>query len=104
MAQAVAHTSAVTADQFAAAMGAYALAPGAKIAVAVSGGADSMALALLLADWAAAHAIQVTALTVDHRLRAEAAAEARQVAAWLDTRGIARRILTWDEGARLRGL
>jgi tRNA(Ile)-lysidine synthase len=45
----------------------------------------------------------VVALTVDHRLREEAAAEAAQVGAWLGARGIAHETLTWDEGASLRG-
>lgn len=63
---------------------------GAPVAVAVSGGADSMALALLL--HALGHA--PTALTVDHGLRPESAAEAAQVAAWMHTHGIAHHILT----------
>jgi tRNA(Ile)-lysidine synthase len=66
------------------------------IAAAVSGGADSMALILLLERWARARGGSAIALTVDHRLRPEAAAEARQVAAWLTARGIAQRSLTWE--------
>jgi tRNA(Ile)-lysidine synthase len=65
------------------------------IAVAVSGGADSMALALLCRDWAAKHKIHLQAYTVDHGLRPESAAEARQVARWLKKAGMDCRILTW---------
>jgi len=60
-----------------------------RLAVACSGGADSLALALLADQWARAQGGTITALTVDHRLRPEAAAEAAQVAAWLGARGIA---------------
>ncbi|HWE75059.1 MAG TPA: tRNA lysidine(34) synthetase TilS [Stellaceae bacterium] len=63
------------------------------LAVAVSGGGDSMALALLAHDWARARGGCVTALTVDHGLRAEAAGEATQVAAWCRAHGIAHVIL-----------
>ena len=63
------------------------------LAVAVSGGADSMALTLLAHRWAAAQGGRVTALSVDHKLRPEAAAEARQVGRWLRPRKIAHRIL-----------
>ncbi len=65
------------------------------IAVGVSGGPDSLSLALLMNDWARSHGGSVLALTVDHGLRPEAAAEARQVGAWLAARGIAHEILTW---------
>ncbi len=54
-----------------------------KVAVAVSGGSDSMALALLLKQWCAQNSIHLAALTVDHRLRPEAAAEADLVGQWL---------------------
>lgn len=70
-----------------------------RLGVAVSGGADSMALALLAQEWAAARGGAVLALTVDHGLRPEAASEARQVGAWLRARGIAHRILRW-QGAK----
>lgn len=72
------------------------------LAVAVSGGADSMALALLAADWARARGGRITALTVDHGLRPEAATEAMQVAAWLGARGIIQHTLCY-EGTRPRG-
>src|SRR5690606_24489820 len=67
-----------------------------RLAVAVSGGADSMALALLARDWARKNRVALTALTVDHRLRRESSAEARQVGRWLKARGIAHRILVWQ--------
>ncbi|MBT3764290.1 MAG: tRNA lysidine(34) synthetase TilS [Rhodospirillaceae bacterium] len=65
------------------------------LAIAVSGGGDSMALVLLADQWAKAQGGQVTALTVDHGLRAESAREAAQVATWLQARGIAHEILPW---------
>lgn len=74
------------------------------IAVAVSGGPDSMALALLLSDWSRQRGGAITAITVDHGLRAEAAAEARRVGEWLKPRGIGHRILRWRPlPADLRG-
>ncbi|HVM79143.1 MAG TPA: tRNA lysidine(34) synthetase TilS [Stellaceae bacterium] len=66
------------------------------LAVAVSGGADSMALALLAERWARARGGRIVALTVDHRLRPESTAEARQVRRWLRARGIAHRVLVWS--------
>ena len=50
--------------------------PAPHLAVAVSGGADSMALALLAAAWAMSRGGRVTALVVDHGLRVESGAEA----------------------------
>lgn len=58
---------------------------GSHAAIAVSGGADSMALALLMKEWGAA---AMTALIVDHGLREESAIEADRVKAWLVKRGI----------------
>ena len=65
------------------------------VAVAVSGGPDSIALALLADRWAREHGGAIRALTVDHGLRPESAAEAREVATWLDARGIAHETLVW---------
>ncbi len=66
---------------------------GPHIAVGVSGGADSLALALLLHRWATPRGGRITALTVDHRLRPESAAEARRVSRLLRPLGIAHRTL-----------
>lgn len=65
------------------------------LAVAVSGGADSLALALLADRWAREHGGRVTALTVDHGLRPGSRAEAAQVDDWLAARGIGHRVLEW---------
>src|SRR5260221_8709161 len=76
------------------------------VAVAVSGGPDSLALALLGARWADAHGGRAVALTVDHRLRPESGAEAAQVRRWLGGRGIAPPLLARDtppRGAHLHG-
>lgn len=65
------------------------------LAVAVSGGADSLSLTLLAAAWARKRGGRVTALTVDHGLRPEAAAEARRVGRWLRARGLEHRVIVW---------
>ena len=95
----------VTADEFARRMDAFApFEPRPAIAAAVSGGPDSLALTLLLADWAAARGGRVLAITVDHGLRPEASDEARWVAAVLAARGIDHRIVGWqgDRPERVR--
>jgi tRNA(Ile)-lysidine synthase len=65
------------------------------IAVGVSGGADSLALCLLAAEWTAAAGGRLTALVVDHRLRPGSAKEAARVRGWLGGRGIACVVLGW---------
>lgn len=95
----------VTAKEFTAAMAAL-LPDGrkpARIAVAVSGGADSMALALLAQAWATRQRVGLTAFVVDHRLRPESAREAKTVAGWLKAAGIACRILVWRHDGRPSG-
>ena len=59
------------------------------VAVACSGGADSLALALLADAWARSHGGRITALVVDHGLRADSREEAVRVAAWLAARDVA---------------
>ena len=65
------------------------------VAVAVSGGADSMALAVLAAGWG-----RPLALIVNHGLRGEAAGEAASTAARLASRGVPSRILALTGLAR----
>jgi tRNA(Ile)-lysidine synthase len=66
-----------------------------QVAVAVSGGADSMALLHMAHEWAKKRNLTVTALTIDHQLRSRSAAEAKNVAAWCASRGIDHHALVW---------
>lgn len=76
--------------------------PAPRIAVGVSGGADSTALLRLTADWASARGGSAVALTVDHGLRSGAAEEARRVGARCHALGIGHEVLVWD-GSRAEG-
>jgi tRNA(Ile)-lysidine synthetase, N-terminal domain len=67
------------------------------VAVALSGGGDSVALLDLVSRWARLHGRKVLALTVDHRLQAESADWSRQANALARTLGCDWRGLTWDE-------
>ena len=89
------HSSPITAAEFSAAMvrlGPFEPSP--RIAAAVSGGPDSMALALLASEWARGRGGSLLALLVDHGLWHDSASEAAQAAARLADRGIAARVLT----------
>ena len=77
-----------------------------RLAVGLSGGRDSTALALLARDWAARRGGDVLALIVDHGLRPESAAEARLVAERCRGWGVGCEILDRSgppTGARNRG-
>jgi len=67
--------------------------PAPVLAVGVSGGADSTALALLTQNWAAKNGASVIALIVDHGLRSESAAEVALTQSRLASRGIEVRII-----------
>jgi tRNA(Ile)-lysidine synthase len=92
-------------DEFASAMNLVGpFEPSPHVAVAVSGGPDSMALLRLMADWAAKRNGRVSALTVDHGLRPESAAEADTVASWALALGIDHRILPWQGAKPVTGV
>ncbi|MGP8123574.1 MAG: tRNA lysidine(34) synthetase TilS [Xanthobacteraceae bacterium] len=67
------------------------------LVLAVSGGPDSVALMVLAARWRAAyrHGPRLVAVTVDHGLRRESAAEARAVKALARTLDIEHHTLRW---------
>ncbi|MBX9805100.1 MAG: tRNA lysidine(34) synthetase TilS [Alphaproteobacteria bacterium] len=91
----------LTSQNFAALMAAFApFEPTPAIAIATSGGPDSMALALLAHAWAKAQGGKAIALTVDHKLREESTREAVQVKSWLEAHGMEHHILTWDRGEK----
>jgi tRNA(Ile)-lysidine synthase len=84
----------ITVPEFAGAMAALGpFEPAPRIAAGVSGGADSMALALLADAWARERGGSLLALVVDHRLRPESGLEAAATAARLGALGITTRLL-----------
>lgn len=70
-------------------------APKGDIGVAVSGGGDSVALLVLLAEWAKANGRHVAAATVDHGLRPGSAKEASDVARLCTRLQIEHTVLLW---------
>jgi tRNA(Ile)-lysidine synthase len=78
--------------------------PAPRVAVGVSGGADSMALCLLLKAWTDSRNGSLLALTVDHGLRQNAADEAMQVGSWLKARSIGHDVLRWDGAKPASGI
>ena len=66
------------------------------VAVAVSGGRDSLALALLTHDWAAPRGGRIAALIVDHGLRSGSGEEAAKTRGLLENLGIAAVVLRWS--------
>jgi tRNA(Ile)-lysidine synthase len=65
------------------------------VAVATSGGPDSLALTILADRWARARGGAIRALSVDHRLRPESGSEILRLAQWLRQRGIGHDVLVW---------
>lgn len=91
----------ISADEFSSLMGNLSLGASAappKVAVGVSGGADSMALMLMVDQWAKSYGGSALGITIDHGLRDDSAKEADQVSGWLSTRGIEHKIIRWENG------
>ncbi len=72
------------------------------MALAVSGGSDSVALLRLAVQWQGPP--RLTVLTVDHGLRADSAYEARQVGEWAAQAGLAHVILRWNSAKPQTGI
>lgn len=67
-----------------------------RIGVACSGGADSLALTLILNNWVKRHGKEIIAFHVDHKLRPTSTLEAAQLSEWLKSHHIPHEILTWN--------
>lgn len=80
------------------------LAPPGDLALAVSGGADSLALLLTAEAWAGEAGCRLHVLTVDHGFRAESAAEAAAVAELARARGHEGVVLRPDRPLSRQGL
>ena len=74
------------------------------LAVAVSGGPDSLALALLADHWARERGGRICALTVDHGLRPESGAEIRLLQGWLTVRAIPHEVIAWSADKPTTGI
>lgn len=72
-----------------------------RVALAVSGGPDSLALMHLAAKWRVARSEgpELVVLTVDHGLRPESRDEALQVSCAADAAGLLHATLVWEHGA-----
>lgn len=66
------------------------------IAIAVSGGADSVALLNLMTKWSAANKVKLVVMNVNHNLRAEAKLEGDYVAALSKQLGLECFMLAWN--------
>jgi tRNA(Ile)-lysidine synthase len=74
------------------------------VAVALSGGGDSVALLRMASDWARAHGRRLLALTIDHGLNPDSAAWTHACAGHAARTGAAFRALTWDGPKPATGL
>ncbi|MEE2745243.1 MAG: tRNA lysidine(34) synthetase TilS [Pseudomonadota bacterium] len=66
-----------------------------SVAVALSGGSDSMALAWLLNLWCNIHSVKLVPLMVDHQLRPNSNDETIKVSGWLNNWGLNLVTLSW---------
>jgi tRNA(Ile)-lysidine synthase len=67
---------------------------GARFIIGLSGGGDSIALTHICAAWARQSGAHLSALCIDHGLRAASKDEAIQAQAWADAMGIGAQIVT----------
>ncbi|NVK20445.1 MAG: tRNA lysidine(34) synthetase TilS [Methylocystaceae bacterium] len=77
---------------------------GQTLCVAVSGGADSLALCLMVQDWAGQNNRKIVAVSVDHALRKESVNECKWVAETLASYGIVHHTLCWQGEKPTQGL
>jgi tRNA(Ile)-lysidine synthase len=96
--QSVRNNTPLSSDEFAALLAATGIdSQGVScLGIAISGGADSLALVYLAHTWARAQGKKIIALTVDHKLRPESTQEAISVQHLMHTWEVEHHILTWE--------
>lgn len=75
-----------------------------NFSIAVSGGADSMALSILLSRYSKFNSINLHALIIDHQIREDSSKEAVIVSKKLNQMNINNNILVWNDGIKYRNL
>jgi tRNA(Ile)-lysidine synthase len=65
------------------------------LAIAVSGGSDSLALCLLMQKWLNNHNRRLICITIDHQLRKNSYTEAQKVGETLKSKGLEHHIIQW---------
>ena len=74
------------------------------LAIALSGGADSVCLCLLCQRWCQSTGGKIKALLVDHGLRESSGLEGKLVAGWMKELGVPFQILTWHDNKPETGI
>lgn len=67
-----------------------------KILIALSGGIDSLCLALILPEFLSKHKIELHNVTIDHKLRANSTIEALELNKLMQKLGYNHKIITWQ--------
>ena len=76
----------------------------AVLAAGVSGGIDSIVLAILLSKWSKKNNYTLVALIVDHKIRVESSIEANNVSKYLSNLKIKNRIIKLKKNQKLNGI
>lgn len=92
------HALAINAEEFAKTLATFLPPVTGGLALAVSGGPDSMALAFCMKRWAAEKDLPLQAFIVDHKLRTTSGSEAEATKNELEKLGLPAEILRWDHG------
>ena len=72
------------------------------IGLSISGGADSMALLMLVKDWIRSKSGQITVFHFDHKIRKKSSKEAVWLKDYISKLGIKFHLLTWDRDEKLK--
>ena len=76
----------------------------AVLAVGVSGGIDSIVLAILLSKWSKKNNYSIVALIIDHKIRIESSIEAKKVSNYLSNLKISNKIIKLKKNQNLYGI